>query len=133
MTPAPGEVGLPDAPVPTAASITRWVEGYVTAWKTNARADIEALFTDDAEYHESPFDTQWIGRGAIVEGWRSRWDWQSGGWEFEWSITMIDGWVAVIAGIGRYAELGDFDNVWTVTFDESGRCSRFVMVNTERS
>ncbi|WP_369138764.1 nuclear transport factor 2 family protein [Modestobacter versicolor] len=133
MTPAPAEVGLPDAPGPTTASITRWVEAYVTAWKSNDPGDIEVLFTDDAEYHESPFDTQWIGRDAIVEGWRSRWDWQSGGWEFEWSITAIDGWDVVITGIGRYAELGDFDNLWTVTFEESGRCSRFVMVNTERS
>ena len=133
MTPAPADVGLPDAPGPTTASITRWVEDYVTAWKSNDRADVETLFTDDAEYHESPFDTQWIGRDAIVEGWRSRWEWQSGGWEFEWSITAIDGWDVVITGIGRYAELGDFDNLWTVTFDESGRCSRFVMVNTERS
>ncbi|WP_164703067.1 nuclear transport factor 2 family protein [Modestobacter sp. KNN46-3] len=133
MTPAPADVGPPDTPGPTTASITRWVEDYVTAWKSNARADIEDLFTDDAEYHESPFDTQWIGRDAIVEGWRSRWDWQSGGWEFEWSITAIDGWDVVITGIGRYAKLGDFDNLWTVTFDGSGRCRRFVMVNTERS
>ena len=133
MTPASADVGLPDTPGPTTASITRWVEDYVTAWKSNDRADVETLFTDDAEYHESPFDTQWIGRDAIVEGWRSRWEWQSGGWEFEWSITAIDGWNVVITGIGRYAELGVFDNVWTVTFEESGRCSRFVMVNTERS
>ena len=133
MTPASADVGLSDTPGPTTASITRWVEDYVMAWKSNARADIEALFTDDAEYHESPFDTQWIGRDAIVEGWRSRWEWQSGGWTFEWSITAIDGRDVVITGIGRYAELGDFDNLWTVTFDGSGRCSRFVMVNTERS
>ncbi|MCZ2839630.1 nuclear transport factor 2 family protein [Modestobacter sp. VKM Ac-2985] len=130
MTPATADA-LPGSP--TAASITRWVEGYVAAWTSNAPGDIEALFTDDAEYHESPFDTRWIGRTGIVEGWRSRWDWQSGGWEFEWSVTAIDGWDVVITGIGRYAELGDFDNLWTVTFDETGRCSRFVMVNTERS
>jgi hypothetical protein len=133
MTPPPAHVGAPAGPGPTTASVTRWVEGYVTAWTSNARADIEVLFTEDADYHESPYETRWIGRDAIVEGWRSRWDWQSGGWEFEWSITAIDGWDVVITGIGRYAKLGDFDNVWTVTFDESGRCCRFVMVNTERS
>jgi hypothetical protein len=133
MTPVPADVVPPVPPRPTTASITRWVEDYVQAWKSNSRTDIESLFTADAVYHESPFHTEWVGRDAIVEGWRSRWEWQSGGWEFEWSITAIDEWDVVITGLGRYAKLGDFDNLWTVTFEESGRCSRFVMVNTERS
>jgi hypothetical protein len=78
------------APVPSTDVITHWVEGYLQAWKTNGTADIGALFTDDAEYHEAQFATEWIGRGEIVEGWRSRWDWQQGGWTFEWSITSVD-------------------------------------------
>jgi hypothetical protein len=119
------------ASAPTDA-ITLWVDGYLRAWRSNASADIAALFTVDAEYHEAPFDTAWVGRDEIVTGWRSRWDWQQGGWTFEWSIVSVDGTTAVITGIGHYAELGDFDNVWTVTFDESGLCSRFEMLNTER-
>jgi hypothetical protein len=113
-------------------TITQWVEGYLRAWTSNDRDDIAALFTPDAEYHESPFDTEWIGRDEIVDGWRSRWDWQSGGWDFDWSITGVEGMTAVVTGIGRYTELGNFDNVWTVTFDESGRSTRFEMMNTER-
>ena len=116
-----------------AETIETWVAGYLRAWETNAREDIAALFTEDGEYHESPYDTEWIGRDAIIEGWRSRWDWQKGGWTFEWSIQSVEHSTVVITGIGHYKELGDFDNVWTVTFDESGRASRFVMLNTERS
>jgi len=118
--------------IPTLESVTRWVDGYLTAWRSNAPGDIAALFTDDAEYHESPYDTEWIGRDEIVEGWRGRWDWQQGGWEFEWSLTSIDGGTVVIDGIGHYTELGDFDNHWTVTFDGAGLATRFEMVNTER-
>lgn len=117
----------------TSEAITHWVEGYLVAWESNSEADIAALFTEEAEYHEEPFDTEWIGRDDIVEGWRGRWDWQQGGWDFEWSITSIDGFTAVITGIGHYVELGDFDNVWTLHFDESGLCTRFDMLNTERS
>jgi hypothetical protein len=117
----------------TSATVTGWINEYVRAWETNDRDDIAALFTEDAEYHESPFDTEWIGREDIIEGWRSRWGWQQGGWTFESTITSIDGLTAVVTGVGRYTELGDFDNVWTVTFDEFGRCTRFDMVNTERS
>lgn len=117
----------------TAETIARWVGGYLKAWESNDSADIAALFTKNAEYHESPYATEWIGRDDIVDGWRSRWDWQTGGWEFEWSVASIAGRTVVINGIGHYKKLGDFDNVWTVTFDESGRCSLFEMLNTERN
>jgi len=121
------------ASVLSSERISEWVDGYLLAWTTNSPADIAALFSEDAEYHESPYETEWIGRDEIVEGWRSRWDWQKGGWEFEWTLESLDGNTAVITGIGHYAKLGDFDNVWTVTFDDSGLCARFVMINTERS
>jgi hypothetical protein len=121
------------AAVLTAEAVTRWVDGYLCAWRSNARADIAALFTEDAEYHEAPFDTEWVGREEIIDGWQSRWDWQAGGWDFDWSITSIDGRTAVITGVGHYTELGDFDNVWTVSFDETGLSTRFEMLNTERS
>ena len=117
----------------TEESVTAWVDGYLKAWTSNDREDIAALFTDDAEYHEGPFDTEWIGREEIIEGWRSRWNWQQGGWTFEWAISEFRDAAAVITGVGHYVELGDFDNLWTVTFDALGRCTRFEMVNTERA
>ncbi|RFA18857.1 nuclear transport factor 2 family protein [Subtercola boreus] len=116
----------------TAETVTSWIEKYLRAWETNDRDDIAALFTEDAEYHERPFDTEWIGREDIIQGWRGRWEWQQGGWTFESTISGIHDRTAVITGLGHYTELGDFDNVWTVTFDELGRCTRFEMVNTER-
>lgn len=79
----------------------------------------------------SPLTSEAVTHG--VEGWRGRWDWQQGGWDFDWSITSIDGFTAVITGIGHYVELGDFDNVWTLHFDESGLCTRFDMLNTKRN
>ncbi|MGA1813811.1 nuclear transport factor 2 family protein [Frondihabitans sp. 4ASC-45] len=118
---------------PTTDTITTWVDSYLLAWRSNEKADIEDLFTEDAEYHEAPFDTEWIGRDAIVEGWRGRWDWQQGGWDSDWSIASIDGPTVLITGIGHYVELGDFDNVWTLHFDASGLCSKFNMLNTERN
>lgn len=116
----------------TTEQITTWVERYVTAWTTNDADDIAALFTIDGEYHESPFDTVWIGRDQIVDGWQGRWDWQKGGWAFEWSLVGIDGLTAVVTGVGHYRELGDFDNHWSITFRTPERASLFVMVNTER-
>ncbi len=82
--------------------------------------------------HEEPYATHWIGREEIVQGWQSRWDWQKGGWTFDWQLGKIDSPTAVITGTGHYKKLGDFDNVWTVTFNSSGRVVRFHMINTER-
>lgn len=39
-----------------ASTVAAWVDGYVRAWNTNERADIGALFTDNALYYTSPFD-----------------------------------------------------------------------------
>ncbi|GAA4667990.1 nuclear transport factor 2 family protein [Frondihabitans cladoniiphilus] len=116
----------------TEAQVASWVEKYLVAWRTNAAADITALFTEAAEYHESPYETDWIGRDEIVAGWQSRWDWQQGGWDFDWNLTSIAGSTVVITGVGHYAKLGTFDNVWTVTFDTAGLCTRFNMINTEQ-
>lgn len=111
---------------------TEWIEAYVRAWASNDPQDISALFGETAEYHESPFETHWIGREDIVAGWLSRWQWQLGGWTFDWTIASANESRVVVTGVGHYAELGDFDNVWTVTFDDDGLCTRFEMTNTER-
>jgi hypothetical protein len=110
-----------------------WVESYVHAWRTGAQNDIKALFAPKAEYHEWPYQTDWIGRDEIVAGWLSRQDWQQGGWDFDWSILTITGDTAAIGGTGVYKELGTFINLWTVTFDRSGRCLIFRMWNNEKS
>ena len=116
----------------TAKTVTAWVERYVHAWESNDPDDIAGLFTEDGEYHESPYSTDWVGQGEIVAGWRDRWDWQQGGWSFEWQFVSLDGATATISGVGRYADLGDFDNLWTVTFRGPELCADFRMTNTER-
>ncbi|MFF3444209.1 nuclear transport factor 2 family protein [Streptosporangium sp. NPDC002721] len=115
----------------TNEQLTGWVERYVHAWRTADPADIAALFTANAEYHEQPYETDWIGREAIVQGWLSRRPWQEGGWDFDWSPLMITGDTAAIRGTGVYTELGRFDNLWVVTFAGDGRCSSFRMWNNE--
>jgi hypothetical protein len=116
----------------TTETISAWVHRYLTAWRTNDPDDIAGLFSEDAEYHETPYATDWIGRDEIVAGWRSRWGWQQGGWDFEGEIVSIEGPTAVITGIGRYTNLGNFDNHWTVLFRTPELCASFTMVNTER-
>ncbi|MFE9533231.1 nuclear transport factor 2 family protein [Streptomyces sp. NPDC006691] len=115
----------------TEDQVRTWVEGYLRAWTSSSEKDIAALFTPQAEYHEWPYETDWIGRDAIVEGWQSRTPWQEGGWTFDWSLLTLNGDTAAIACTGRYKELGTFANLWTVTFDKNARCTMFRMWNNE--
>ncbi|WP_329586027.1 nuclear transport factor 2 family protein [Kitasatospora sp. NBC_01250] len=117
--------------MPTEQQVDEWVQAYVRAWRSNAPEDIAALFCAGAEYHERPYETDWIGREEIVKGWRSRQAWQQGGWDFEWSVLMINGDTAAIKGTGVYKELGTFANLWTVTFDNQGSCAMFRMWNNQ--
>jgi hypothetical protein len=117
--------------VPTTEQLTGWVDRYVHAWRTADPADIAALFTPDAEYHERPYETAWIGREAIVKGWLSRQPWQEDGWTFDWVPLMITGDTAAIQGTGVYTEFGTFENLWVVTFADDGRCRNFRMWNNE--
>jgi hypothetical protein len=103
-----------------------WVEGYRKAWLTNDRADIEALFTDDAAYYAAPYTTPARGRDAIVEHWLQHAD-APGDTEFGFELLATDGDVGVVRGRTLYT--GDppreYHNLWVIQLDDSGRCSEF--------
>jgi len=111
--------------------VTAWVKKYVHAWETGKKEDIQVLFAKDAEYREWPYETQLVGRDAIVKGWQARQQWQDGGWSFDWSILDIKKDTAVIEGTGTYKELGTFGNFWLVTLNDEGKCTMFRMWNGE--
>lgn len=111
--------------------VETWINNYVEAWRSVDPDQIAALFSPDAEYHEWPYETHWIGREAIVDGWLSRQEWQEGGWSFEWSILMITGDTAAVRGVGTYTELGTFENLWALTLSADGACQVFRMWNNE--
>jgi hypothetical protein len=115
----------------TEQRVRTWIDKYVKAWTTADPKDIEALFTKDAEYHEQPYETDWLGRDAIVEGWLGRQSWQEGGWAFEWDVLMTTGDTAAVRGTGVYTKLGTFENLWVVTLASNGKCSGFRMWNNE--
>jgi len=102
-----------------------WVQGYLKAWKTNQRNDIEALFTEDAMYLTQAFRQPWRGREMIVEGWLSRAEWQ-GIWDFEYHWVAIEGNAGVLEGLTRYHTQGAaYNNIWVIVLNEEGRCREF--------
>lgn len=55
------------------ATVVRWVETYLRAWRDKDDVAVGRIFTDDAVYQEIPGDEAhtYVGRRAIQEYWRT--------------------------------------------------------------
>jgi ketosteroid isomerase-like protein len=108
-----------------AAPIRAWIDGYLSAWSSNRRDEIEALFATDAEYRIEPYAEPWRGRIAIVAGWLEHRD-EPGDTEFEWMHLGRADDLWIVEGGTRYRSLAKtFSNLWLVRLDEAGRCAEF--------
>ena len=47
-----------------------WLERYGKAWETGDVEGVARLFSEDARYHEKPFDDPVVGHAAIKQYWR---------------------------------------------------------------
>lgn len=104
--------------------LTAWIDGYVRAWNSNHAADIEALFTEDAEYYTDPYSPPWSGRAQIVEEWLGHRD-EPGETSFEWQPLVVGPGLNIVTGETRYPNR-TYSNLWEITLDDEGRCSRYV-------
>ena len=109
--------------------VSGWLERYVAAWKSGDRAEIEALFGDDARYRYHPYDEPLVGRVAIADSWLEDPD-APGSFDASYECFVVDGDAAVAVGTSTYFDergeiRGVFDNVFTLRFDADGRCSEF--------
>ncbi len=109
------------------AAVSDWVERYRVAWESNERADIEGLFTEDAHYLDAPGREPWTPRDEIVAKWLDQKD-EPGDTTFTFEVIGIAGDVAFVRGVSEYHTEPHrfYDNLWEITLDDDGRCSRFV-------
>ena len=106
------------------AAFQSWLDRYIAAWRSNDRADIEALFSAEARYFYGPYQEPLIGREAIATDWLANPD-EPGSWEAEYRPLAIEGDVAVSAGESRYTNGRTFSNIYVCRFDADGRCAEF--------
>lgn len=106
-------------------ALDAWMAGYVRAWKSNAAADIEALFTEDARYYKAPYAEPWTGRADIVAGWIAEDD--TGEVRFEWEPVSVTEELAVVRGRTVYRDPPEtYSNMWEIRLADDGRCTEFV-------
>jgi len=106
-----------------------WLDRYVAAWTTYDRADIEALFTDDAVYFAEPYAEPYRGKGAVADAWLDQRD-EPGSWSASYRAIAALGDVGVGMGTSTYpgkAGAADrvYHNVFVLTFDANGRCMQY--------
>ena len=120
------------------AQVDRWLDAYVTAWKSNDRDLIGALFAEDVAYRYHPYDEPVAGRAAVVGAWLGEEEHQGastvdapGTFDAVYRTVAVDGDVAVATGRSTYlTEPGGpveqvFDNCFVLRFDSGGRCREY--------
>lgn len=105
--------------------VQTWLDGYRKAWTSNEPDDIRALFTEDATYAGSPFDTTpWVSIDGIVAGWLENRD-EVGDWTFEGAPLVFADGVGVIEGRTNYSNGKRYANLWVIHFADDGRARQF--------
>jgi hypothetical protein len=127
------------------AVVDRWLESYVSAWKSYDPGEIEALFAADVTYRYHPYDDPVEGREAVVASWlgadgspEAPTRDQPGTFDANYHAVAVDGPTAVATGSTRYRDepggpvTRTFDNCFVIRFDHDGRCAEFVEWFIER-
>jgi len=111
--------------------VQRWLDGYVSAWKSYDPSEIGDLFSEDAIYHRNPSSKSARGREAIVAFWLEEQHFDTPGtYDAHYRPLLIDGNLAVTYGRTEFfAPDGSLDtayhNAWLLRFDAEGRCTEF--------
>jgi hypothetical protein len=114
----------------TRDEVQRWLDDYVAAWRSYDPEAIADLFGEEAEYRYQPWAEPISGRDAIVADWLGGRD-APGTYDGHYAPYAVDGDRAVAVGESRYTNPdGSFRtryyNLWTLRFDDDGRCVDFV-------
>jgi hypothetical protein len=110
--------------------VQKWLDDYVSAWKTYDKVAIEALFSENAEYRHNPYDEPLRGREAIVADWLDNPD-KPNTYSAEYQPLAVNGNTAVAHGESIYYKTDrktierKFDNIFVLKFDGEGRCEDF--------
>jgi hypothetical protein len=120
-----------DTFLPDRATVQRWLDAYVEAWKSYDEAAIADLWTEHAVWVK-PFGIRATGRAAITAEWmEERHLFEAGGYDAAYEPIAIDAGIVVTHGRTLFFDpdtgvrRGEFDNVWVLRFGPDGRCSEF--------
>jgi hypothetical protein len=112
------------------ATVSQWLDNYVSAWKSYDPQEIGRLFSPDALYYYGPYSEPLRGREAIVADWLKNPD-EPGTYDARYHPVAIQGDLAVVNGRSYYYEKGttnlvrEFDNIFLIRFNDAGESTEF--------
>jgi ketosteroid isomerase-like protein len=120
------------------ADVDRWLQAYVSAWKSYDRDEIRELFAEDVEYRYHPYDDPVAGREAVVGSWLGEVGGENvstrdeeGTYDAVYQTVAVDGDLAIATGNSVYTSKPGgpvnevYDNCFVMRFDSDGRCREF--------
>ncbi|BDZ65256.1 nuclear transport factor 2 family protein [Agromyces mangrovi Wang et al. 2018] len=105
-------------------AVTRWVERYRRAWLSNDPGDIRALFTEHAEYVNTPGTEPYRGHDEIVSWWLEEADGPDET-TFTWEPLLVGDTRAIIEGRTVYRGSTAYRNLWVIDLAPDGRATAF--------
>ncbi len=111
----------------TPAAVEAWLARYEEAWEQRDPALAAALFTENAAYHEMPFDAPKAGRTGIRDYWATVTADQRDV-DFKSQVVAVNGATAVARWSARLKSASsgvrvELDGVFVLTFEDGGLCS----------
>jgi hypothetical protein len=112
------------------SAFENWMRAYGRAWEAGDPDAATALFTDDAAYHETPFDKPMVGADAIHRYWSEGAEQAQKDVRFSFTIlstscrTGISRWWASFERIPSGVRV-KLEGILVAEFDQSGRCRVF--------
>jgi ketosteroid isomerase-like protein len=116
--------------------VSRWLDEYIEAWRSNDRDRIAALFSDDVSYRYYPYKDPVVGAQAVADAWLADQD-DPDGWTASYEPIAVDGNVAVATGESVYTDPDGtvreaFDNCFVIRFGDDGLCREFTEYYVKR-
>jgi SnoaL-like domain len=109
------------------ATVSRWLAGYETAWRTPGTGGLTDLFTSDAVYLQSPYERPVTGLDAIKRMWEEERKGPDEVFVLTTEIIAVDGPTAVVRAKVRYGDppVQDYRDLWIIRLADDGHCTWF--------
>ncbi len=102
-----------------------WLARYERAWRSPGTAELDAVFVETVTYVASPWRDPVVGLESLRRFWDTARTGPDEGFRMASDIVAMDGALAVVRVHVDYDDGQRWRDLWLITLDDDGRCTRF--------